>query len=62
MKKTKMTIEIIKRLLVNPNMERQPDVHIHCVVPNEFATIGKYNIGITAGIETTHVHKIGLRV
>ena len=29
-------IEIIKRLLVNPNMERQPDVHIHCVVPNEF--------------------------
>ena len=46
-------IEIIKRLLVNPNMERQPDVHIHCVVPNEFMTIGKYNIGITAGIETT---------
>ena len=46
-------IEIIKRLLVNPNMERQPDVHIHCVVPNEFMTVGKYNIGITAGIETT---------
>ena len=46
-------IEIIKRLLVNPNMERQPDIHIHCVVPNEFMTIGKYNIGITAGIETT---------
>ena len=46
-------IEIIKRLLVNPNMERQPDIHIHCVVPNEFMNIGKYNIGITAGIETT---------
>ena len=46
-------IEIIKRLLVNPNMERQPDVHIHCVVPNEFMNVGKYNIGITAGIETT---------
>ena len=46
-------IEIIKRLLVNPNMERQPDIHIHCVVPNEFMAIGKYNIGITAGIETT---------
>ena len=46
-------IEIIKRLLVNPNMERQPDVHIHCVVPNEFMNIAKYNIGITAGIETT---------
>lgn len=46
-------VEIIKRLLVNPNMERQPDIHIHCVVPNEFMQIGKYNIGITAGIETT---------
>ena len=46
-------IEIIKRLLANPNMERQPDVHIHCVVPNEFMALGKYNIGITAGIETT---------
>jgi len=45
--------EIIKRLLQNPNMERQPDIHIHCVVPNEFMTLGKYNIGITAGIETT---------
>ena len=46
-------IEIIKRLLNNPNMERQPDIHIHCVIPNEFMTIGKYNIGITAGIEST---------
>ena len=45
--------EIVKRLLQNPNMERQPDIHIHCVVPNEFMTLGKYNIGITAGIETT---------
>jgi len=46
-------IEIIKRLLANPNMERQPDIHFHCVIPNEFMTVAKYNIGITAGIETT---------
>jgi len=46
-------IEIIKRLLVNPNMERQPDIHVHCVIPNEFQNFGKYNIGITAGVETT---------
>jgi len=46
-------IEIVKRLLTNPNMERQPDIHIHCVIPNEFMTIGKYNIGITAGIEAS---------
>jgi len=44
---------IIERLLSNPNMERQPDIHFHIVVPNEFQTMGKYNIGITAGLETT---------
>ena len=52
--------EIIKRLLVNPQMERQPDIHIHCVIPNEFMTIGKYNIGITAGIETTACPQVWL--
>tara|TARA_B100001094_G_scaffold78384_1_gene74679 strand:+ start:8985 stop:10256 length:1272 start_codon:yes stop_codon:yes gene_type:complete len=30
-----------------------PDVHIHIVIPNEFQPIGKYNIGITAGLEAT---------
>ena len=44
---------IIKRLLKSPEVERQPEVHIHIVVPNEFNALGKYNIGITAGIETT---------
>jgi len=44
---------IIDRLLTQPNMDRQPDVHFHVVVPNEFQQLGKYNIGITAGIETT---------
>ena len=44
---------IIERLLGQPNMERQPDIHIHIVVPNEFQPLGKYNIGITAGLETT---------
>ena len=46
-------VPIIQRLLDNPNMDRQPDVHFHIVVPNEFQPIAKYNIGITAGIETT---------
>ena len=44
---------IIKRLLDNPNMDRQPDIHFHIVVPNEFQPVGKYNVGITAGLETT---------
>ncbi len=44
---------IIDRLLQNPQLERQPELHIHTVIPNEFSAVGKYNIGITAGLETT---------
>jgi len=36
-------------------MESQPDVWMQVTVPNEFQPVGKYNIGITAGIETTMV-------
>jgi glycosyltransferase involved in cell wall biosynthesis len=32
---------------------QQPDVWIQITVPNEFQPIGKYNLGLTAGIETT---------
>jgi hypothetical protein len=41
--------------LVNKSgqLQRQPDVWIQITVPNEFQAIGKYNIGVTAGIETT---------
>tara|TARA_X000001382_G_scaffold2348_1_gene2788 strand:- start:19981 stop:21315 length:1335 start_codon:yes stop_codon:yes gene_type:complete len=45
--------EINKLILDNPSMERQPDLHIHITVPNEFQPLGKKNIGITAGIEHT---------
>ena len=44
---------IIDRLLPAPKLDKQPDLHIHIVIPNEFSTIGKYNIGITAGLEMT---------
>ena len=44
---------IIDRLLSEPNLPKQPEIHIHIVIPNEFQPFGKYNIGITAGIETT---------
>jgi len=46
--------EIIK-CIARGNITRQPDVFIQISVPNEFQTHGKYNIGITAGIETTQV-------
>lgn len=36
-----------------PNLTRQPDVWMQISVPNEFQKVGKYNIGVTAGIETT---------
>jgi len=42
-------------LLVNiiPQMTSAPDIWIQITVPNEFQKVGKYNIGVTAGIETT---------
>ncbi len=46
-------IPIIKRIIPEPNLNRQPDIHFHIVVPNEFQQVGKFNIGITAGLETT---------
>ena len=46
--------EAIKsRLLTQPQLPKQPDLHLHIVVPNEFTPIAKKNIGVTAGIETT---------
>ena len=44
---------IIERLLLEPKLDTQPELHIHIVIPIEFQTFGKYNIGITAGLETT---------
>lgn len=42
--------------LVVPNLSENPDVWIQITVPNEFQRIGKFNIGVTAGMETTLVH------
>ena len=49
-------VEKIKTcLLPEPNLERKPDIYIDIRIPNEFETFGKFNIGITAGIETNAV-------
>jgi glycosyltransferase involved in cell wall biosynthesis len=37
----------------NPQLQSKPDIWCQITVPNEFQPVGKYNIGITAGIETT---------
>jgi hypothetical protein len=46
----KQLLDLIWR---QPQLPKQPDVWIQVTVPNEFQPVGKYNIGITAGIETT---------
>ena len=38
-----------------PHMDNQPEIYVDIRIPNEFETHGKFNIGITAGIETTAV-------
>jgi glycosyltransferase involved in cell wall biosynthesis len=44
---------ILDRIIQQQNLQRQPEIHIQISVPNEFTPLAKYNIGITAGIETT---------
>lgn len=39
-------------LILRSPMQSQPDIWMQCTIPNEFQPIGKYNIGITAGVET----------
>ena len=46
---------IIDCILPEPKMDKQPDIYVDIRIPNEFQTFGKFNIGITAGIETTAV-------
>ena len=51
----KLDKNIIDCFLPEPKMDRQPDVYVDIRIPNEFQQYGKFNIGITAGIETTAV-------
>ena len=44
--------DIYSRLLTQ-NLAQQPEIYVQVTVPNEFRKMGKYNIGVTAGIETT---------
>ena len=43
----------IKKRFLTANLSVQPELVIQISIPNEFQPQGKYNIGITAGIETT---------
>ena len=43
--------EILSSRII-PNMSVQPDIWVQITIPNEFKKVGKYNIGVTAGMET----------
>ena len=45
----------LKDYMITQNLNRPVDIFIQVSVPNEFQRLGKYNIGITAGMETTAV-------
>jgi hypothetical protein len=47
-----LNLALFDKMLKEP-LNRQPDLFIQISIPNEFKPIGKYNIGMTAGIETT---------
>ena len=42
----------LKSRIIN-KLENKPDIWVQVTVPNEFQPVGKFNIGVTAGIETT---------
>lgn len=43
---------LLEKILKGP-LPKQPELFIQMTIPNEFAAPAKYNIGMTAGIETT---------
>jgi glycosyltransferase involved in cell wall biosynthesis len=49
------TTELGQKILSNiaVQLTQQPDVFVQVSVANEFQKLGKYNIGVTAGVETT---------
>lgn len=48
--------KFLKDYLQEGRLQSQPDIWAQITVPNEFQPVGKYNIGITAGIETNVCH------
>lgn len=39
--------------IITSKLDKKPNVWIQITVPNEFQPVGDYNIGVTAGVETT---------
>ena len=52
---TENNLKIRQCFLGMKNLQAQPDIYIDLRIPNEFEQHGKFNIGMTAGIETNAV-------
>lgn len=46
---------LLDKIVLANQITTQPDIYVDIRIPNEFMAIGKVNVGITAGIETTAV-------
>tara|TARA_R110001606_G_scaffold352614_3_gene503017 strand:- start:102 stop:1430 length:1329 start_codon:yes stop_codon:yes gene_type:complete len=44
--------DLISRIMIS-NLNEKPNIWIQITVPNEFQAVGDFNIGVTAGVETT---------
>jgi glycosyltransferase involved in cell wall biosynthesis len=44
---------LLNHNLPNNQLPKQPEIWMQITIPSEFQPVGKYNIGVTAGIETT---------
>ena len=42
-----------QHIWAQPQLPKQPEIWMQITIPSEFQPVGKYNIGVTAGIETT---------
>ena len=52
--------KILQLIMRENTLPQQPDVYVDIRIPNEFQQWGKFNVGITAGIETTAVSQTWL--
>ena len=51
--------DLLSRIITS-KLDKKPNVWIQITVPNEFQPVGDYNIGVTAGVETTVMPPEGL--
>lgn len=59
--KAQINMCIQKAALAKQNKQENYDLFIHVTIPNEFERKGKFNVGVTAGIETDRVSHVWIQ-